>query len=96
MACTHCLGENDSIYLGNKNVYLGHRRFLAKQHLVRKEGKHFRCEADNRTKPTRPTGDVIYDMVKDLKLIFGKGPGGQSVPKDADGHAPMWKKKSIF
>ena len=26
-------------------------------------------------------------MVKDLKVIFGKGP---------DGRAPMWKKKSIF
>ena len=35
-------------------------------------------------------------MVKDLKVIFGKGPGGQSVPNDADGRAPMWKKKSIF
>src|SRR5664279_5348476 len=82
-ACTHCLGETDSIYLGNKNVYLGHRRFLPKQHPVRKRGgKHFRGEADNRTKPTRPTGDVIYDMVKDLKVIFGKGLGGQSVPND--------------
>src|SRR4051812_34749785 len=65
-ACTHCLGETDSIYLGNKNEYLGHRRFLPKQHHVRKRGKHLRGEADNRTKPTRPTGDVIYDMVKDL------------------------------
>ena len=35
-------------------------------------------------------------MVKDLKVIFGKGPGGQPVLKDADGRAPMWKKKSIF
>ena len=36
-------------------------------------------------------------MVNDLpKVIFGKGPGGQSVPKDAEEHAPMWKKKSIF
>src|SRR3954463_6970489 len=95
-ACTHCLGETDSIYLGNKNVYLGHRRFLPKQHHVRKRGKHFRGEADNRTKPTRPTGHVIYDMVKDLKVIFGKGPGGESVPHDVDGHVPMWKKKSIF
>ena len=35
-------------------------------------------------------------MVED-EVIFGKGPGGQSVPKDvATGHAPMWKKKSIF
>jgi hypothetical protein len=30
-------------------------------------------------------------MVKDLKVIFGKGPGGQSVPQGADGRAPMWK-----
>src|SRR3954470_21285036 len=95
-ACTHCLGETDSIYLGNKNVYLGHRRFLPKQHHVRKRGNHFRGEADNRSKPTRPTGGVIYYMVKDLKVIFGKGPGGQSVPHDVDGHVPMWKKKSIF
>ena len=29
-------------------------------------------------------------------MIFGKGPGGQSVPNDATGHAAMWKKKSIF
>jgi hypothetical protein len=35
-------------------------------------------------------------MVKDLKVIFGKGPGSLSVPNDASGHAPMWKKKSIF
>ncbi|XP_071677558.1 uncharacterized protein [Lolium perenne] len=95
-ACTHCLGETDSNYLGNKNVYLGHHRFLPKQHHVRKRGKHFGGEADNRTKPTRPTGEVIYDMVKDLKVIFGKGPGGQSIPHDVDGHVPIWKKKSIF
>jgi hypothetical protein len=36
-------------------------------------------------------------MVRDLEVIFGKGPGGQSVPSDvATGHAPMWKQKSIF
>ncbi|KAM0846372.1 hypothetical protein ACQ4PT_055707 [Festuca glaucescens] len=32
----------------------------------------------------------------DLEVIFGKGPGGRSVPNDAAGHAAMWKKKSIF
>jgi hypothetical protein len=36
-------------------------------------------------------------MVKDLEVIFGKDPGGQSVPKDSiTGHTAMWKKKSIF
>jgi hypothetical protein len=35
-------------------------------------------------------------MVKDLEVIFGKGPGSLSVPNDADNHVPIWKKCSIF
>jgi hypothetical protein len=77
-------------------VYLGHHRFLPSRHPVRKKGKHFKGEADHRKKPRHRTGDDVLDMVKDLKVIFGKGPGGQSIPNDADGHAPMWKNKSIF
>ena len=42
------------------------------------------------------TGDHVLAMVNDLHIIFGKGPGGLAVPSDAKGHAPMWKKKSIF
>ena len=38
----------------------------------------------------------VLDMVNDVKVIFGKGPGSQPVSKDANGHIPMWKKKSIF
>ena len=95
-ACTHCLGETESIHIGNKNVYLGHRRFLPDKHPLRKKGKHFKVEADRRSKPTRPSGVDIYDMVKDLKVIFGKSPGGLSVLNDADNHVSMWKKKSIF
>src|SRR3954469_24056764 len=62
----------------NRNVYLGHRRFLPTNHPLRKKGKHFKGEADHRKKPVRRTGDDILDMVKDLpeQVIFGKGPGG--------------------
>ncbi|XP_037444808.1 uncharacterized protein LOC119313103, partial [Triticum dicoccoides] len=97
-ACTHCLHETESVHLPNckKNVYLGHRRFLPKIHPVRKKGKHYNGKADHRPKPAERTGAEVFDMVKDLKVIFGKGPGGQSVPKGVDGHAAMWKKKSIF
>ena len=70
-------------------MYLGHRRFLLINHALRKKGKHFKGEADNRKKPGHRTGDDILDMVKDLKVIFGKGLGGQSVPINADGHALM-------
>ena len=84
-ACTHCLDDTESIYLDKckKNVYLGHRRFLPINHLLKKKGKHFKGEADHRKKHDHRTGDYIHDMVKDLKVIFGKGPGRQSVPNDA-------------
>jgi hypothetical protein len=35
-------------------------------------------------------------MVKNLRVVFGKGDGSVPVPHDANGRAPMWKKKSIF
>ena len=70
-------------------MYPGHRRFLPRQHPVRKRGKHFKGEPDHRTKPPLHIGDVIYDMVKDLEVIFGKGPGSLSVPKDAKKHVPL-------
>ena len=41
-------------------------------------------------------GVTVLAMVNDLKVIFVKGPGGLSVPNDAEGRAPMRKKKSIF
>jgi hypothetical protein len=37
----------------------------------------------------------VFDMVKDIEVVFGKGPGSQHVPSE-NGMAPMWKKKSIF
>jgi hypothetical protein len=77
-------------------MYISHHRFLSKIHTVRKKGKHFNGKADHRDKPKEHTGDDLFDMVKDIEVIFGKGPGGQSVLHDADGHALMWKKKSIF
>ena len=40
-------------------------------------------------KPRHRTGADVHDMVKDLKVVFGKGPGGQPVPNDDDGRAPM-------
>ena len=78
-------------------MYLANRRFLSTNHPIRKKGKHFKGEADHRKKPELPAGDDVFGMFKDIEVIFGKGPGGQSVPNDvATGHAPMWKKKSIF
>ena len=40
-------------------------------------------------------GKMVFEMVKDIKVVFGKGQDNRSVQSD-DGRAPMWKKKSIF
>ena len=98
-ACTHCLDETESKYLDNcrKNVYPYNRRFLPLKHPLRKKGKYFNDEAEPHPKLVHRTGADVFGMVKDLNVIFGKGPGSQSVPNDpTTGHAPMWKKKSIF
>ena len=31
-------------------------------------------------------------MVKDVQVVFGKEPGSQPIPNDANGYAPTWKK----
>jgi len=74
---------------------MGHRRFLTIRHSVRKKGKHFKGQADHRTKLMHRSGKDVFDMVKDLELVFGKGLGSQHVPSK-NGLAPMWKKNSIF
>ena len=98
MACTHYYDETDSIYLKHckKCVYMGHRRFLPTDHPLRTEGKHFKGEPETRPKPLFRNGKRVFSMIKDVKVVFGKGPGSQPVPKDDQGHVPMWKKKSIM
>jgi hypothetical protein len=96
-ACTHCLDEIDSMYLKHcrKIVYMGHRRFLPVKHPLRKKYVHYGGKSDHRTKPRHICGKMVFEMVKDIKVVFGKGPGSRSVPS-VEGCAPIWKKKSIF
>jgi hypothetical protein len=63
---------------------------------LKKKGKHFKGKAEHRSKPGNRDGEEVFKMVKDLKVVFGKGQGSEPVPKDASGRALMWKKKSIF
>ena len=77
-------------------MYPYNRHFLPPKHPLRKKGKHFNGKAEIWTKPVTRTGVEVFGMVKDLKVIFRKGPGSQPVPNGADKRAPMWKKKSIF
>ena len=74
---------------------MDHHRFLPLNHVLRKKGNHFKGRAEHRTKPNNCSGEDVFNMVKDVQVVFGKGPDSQPVSNDAIGHAPMWK-KSIF
>ena len=74
---------------------MGYHRFLPIRHPVRKKDEHFKGQADHRTKSMHHSGKDVFDMVKDLEVIFGKGPSSQPIPNE-NGMTPMWKKKSIF
>ena len=74
---------------------MGYHRFLPIRHPVRKKGKHFKGQPDHRTKPMHCIGKDVFDMVKDLEVIIGKGSGSQHISNE-NGMTPMRKKKSIF
>ena len=75
---------------------MGHHRFLPLNHTLRKRGKYFKGMIEHQTKPDNHSGEDIFNMAKDVQVVFGKGPGSQPIPNDANRHAPMRKKKSIF
>ena len=79
-----------------KVMYMGHCRFLPLNHSLRKRDKHFKGKAERRTKPNNHSGEDVFNMVKDVQVVFGKVPSSQPVPNDANRLAPMWNKKSIF
>ena len=66
--CTYYLDDTDNIWLTHckKVVYMGHRRFLPIRHAVRKKGKHFKGQADHRTKLMHRSGKDIFDMCRCL------------------------------
>ena len=73
----------------------GSSSVFSRQTTGTKESKHFKGQVDDRTKLMHHSGNDIFEMVKDLEVVFGKGPGSQPVPSE-NGLAPIWKKKSIF
>jgi len=45
--------------------------------------------------PKHCFGKMVFEMVKEIKVVFGKGSGSRSMKSD-DGRTLMWKEKSIF
>jgi hypothetical protein len=50
-----------------------HRRFLARKHKYRKMKSHFDNTAEKDSAPKHYIGKPVFEMVKNIEVIFGKG-----------------------
>jgi hypothetical protein len=78
--CTWCMDETVGIWLKQfkKVVYMGHLRLLRTDHPYRKNKKAFDGTIEKHRAPKICNGEHMFRMVKDLKVVLGKGKGGGS------------------
>jgi inhibitor of KinA sporulation pathway (predicted exonuclease) len=58
-------------------MFIGHRQFLPLNHALRKRGKRFKGKTEHQTKPDNRSGENVFNMVKNVQVVFGKVPGSQ-------------------
>ena len=91
--CVECLDDTDAVHLpkNSKIVYMGHHRFLPKDHSYCKNIKDFDGTIEKRLPPKYRDGHAILREVNKLEVVLGKGHNAVAAP---DGS--LWKKKSVF
>ena len=65
-------------------------RFLPRIHPYRKMKKQFDRNKEDSSAPRAFRGKEVYDMVKDIDVVLGKGRKLRTREKN------IWKKRSIF
>ncbi|XP_057246673.1 uncharacterized protein LOC130589406 [Beta vulgaris subsp. vulgaris] len=91
-ACPICENGMEATHLPHcgKHVYIINRQFLHSSHPYRKKKAPFNGFVENGPAPIPLTGKEVYNRVKGMGTIFGKG----VKPSEDDG--VVWKKESIF
>ncbi|KAK9073871.1 hypothetical protein SSX86_006465 [Deinandra increscens subsp. villosa] len=92
LACPCCHKDTKSQRLkhGKKYCFMGHRRYLARDHAFRKDKKSFDGTEEQERQPRRLTGSEVLDELDGYEIKFGK------LVKDNPNLPFNWKKRSIF
>ena len=87
------MDDTDAVNLPNnsKIVYMGHRRFLPKDHPYRRNIKDFNGAIEKRLAPKYRDGPAILQELNKLEVVLGKGDNAVEAPD-----CSVWKKKSVF
>jgi hypothetical protein len=74
-ACPICVDGTASVYLpsSRKLVYMRHRWFLSRKHKYRKMKSHFDNTVEKDSVPKQYTRKLVFEMVKNTEVVFGKG-----------------------
>ncbi|XP_019254950.1 PREDICTED: uncharacterized protein LOC109233515 [Nicotiana attenuata] len=93
LACPTCNYDTCSRYLkhSHKMCYLGHRRFLPRDHPFRRDKKSFDGKEEHRPAPAPLSGEEVFEELLEFNNIFGKR--AKKRPRSDKG---PWKKRSIF
>jgi hypothetical protein len=97
--CPICMDETASVYLpsSKKLVFMRQQRFLERKHKYRKMKRHFNNTVEKDSAPKRYTGKLLFEMVKNIQVVFGKGTvKGQKRNKTSTSTDMPFKEQSIF
>lgn len=97
--CVVCVDGTASMYLksSKKLVFMGHRRFLMKQHKYRKMKEEFNNQLESEGAPKPYSGKLVFEIVKNIHVVFGKGKNKGEKRKRTDPSTyTTFKKQSIF
>jgi hypothetical protein len=74
-ACLIYVDGTASVYLpsSRKLVYMRHRQFLPRKHKYRKMKMYFDNIIEKDSAPKQYTGKLVFEMLKNIEVIFGKG-----------------------
>jgi hypothetical protein len=70
-----CVDGTASVYLpsSRKLVFMRHRRFLQRKHKYRKMKRYFDNTVEKDSVPKWYTGKLLFEVVKNIQVIFEKG-----------------------
>jgi hypothetical protein len=73
--CPICVDGTTSIYLpsSRKLVFIRHQLFLERKHKYHEMKRHFDNTVEKDSAPKWYTGKLLFEMVKNIQVVFGKG-----------------------
>ncbi|XP_062162205.1 uncharacterized protein LOC133869265 [Alnus glutinosa] len=97
-ACPCCMHSTRSTWLtyGNKQCYMGHRRWLPLDHSWRRNKRAFDGTQEMGTPPLVPSGDEIMRQLEVFGHVVGHVAEKRQRSTVADDDGIIWKKRSIF